>query len=61
MEGGEAGADYCYVLGAEAGEGAADKEGLGGGFGGEDAELDYGDAGVRVDEFHRDEDAVVPG
>ena len=60
MEGGEAGADDCDVLGTEGGQGAAYGEGLLGAFGGEDAYLDDGYGSFGVDELHGDEDAVVP-
>lgn len=60
MLGGKARADDSDVLGAEGREGAADGVVGGGGFGGEDGELDDGDGGLGVDEGHGDEDAVVP-
>ena len=60
VEAGEAGADDRDPLVAEGAEGLAEAEEGGGRLRGEDGCLDDGDVGGWVDEFHRDEDAMVP-
>jgi hypothetical protein len=60
MKGREARANDGDVLGAQSGECAAYGVGIGRGFGGEDGELNDGDIGGWIDEFHGNEDAVVP-